>query len=548
MKTQPRRTSALRTLLAASAAGLLLLSGCAESDKALSTSSTLEDSNSDSTSLTDSSSLILAPFEAPEKSVDIDLSIFPESNGLETPDHIFDVTYEWEDAQLEGGTAILTEQEGYSGSGYVGSFQEEEAGAVLTVTVPATTYYDLTLTSAAIGGEKYNFLLINDRDTAEIHTTSEQWQSTVIHRIKLHRGDNTIAIQRSWGWFNVDTLRVRTSDYEGNALYEVSAQPVSSNAGEPARRLMRFLSDVYGYYTISGQYASIGGKNSVETRIIKEITGKYPALLGFDFGNDTPTHLGPSVRESSAVKQAIDWWNEGGIVTFCWHWYVPKDINDFSKGRAFYSSDTPFDVEQAITPGTKENEIILHHIDEIARHLKTLQEAGVPVLWRPLHEASGGWFWWGAKGPEPYLSLYRLLFERLTEYHGLDNLIWIWNGQDPAWYPGDDYVDIIGKDIYPEEGDYSSQYMYFNHAAEVPTSHKIVAMTENSCIPGYTAMLSDNARWSFFCTWSGDFVFDSSTGQYNETYNSAEHLKEVYNNDRILTLDEIPDLTSYPLE
>ena len=73
-------------------------------------------------------------------------------------------------------------------------------------------------------------------------------------------------------------------------------------------------------------------------------------------------------------------------------------------------------------------------------------------LFRPLHEAEGAWFWWGAEGPEPCKKLYRLLYDKLTNEYGLDNIIWEWTGYtyetSAAWYPGDDVVDMIGYDKY----------------------------------------------------------------------------------------------------
>lgn len=118
-------------------------------------------------------------------------------------------------------------------------------------------------------------------------------------------------------------------------------------------------------------------------------------------------------------------------------------------------------------------DLLMADIDAIAEQLLILKEAKVPVLFRPLHEASGGWFWWGASGPEAYKELYRLLYDRLTNEYGLDNLIWVWNGQDAEWYPGDEYVDIIGEDIYPGERVYQSQIAsYLNAATNYSTENK----------------------------------------------------------------------------
>ena len=72
------------------------------------------------------------------------------------------------------------------------------------------------------------------------------------------------------------------------------------------------------------------------------------------------------------------------------------------------------------------------------------------LLWRPLHEASGKWFWWGAKGAAPCKALWNLMYDRMVNHHGLTNLIWVWNsdGADYEWYPGDDKVDILARDFY----------------------------------------------------------------------------------------------------
>lgn len=59
--------------------------------------------------------------------------------------------------------------------------------------------------------------------------------------------------------------------------------------------------------------------------------------------------------------------------------------------------------------------------------LKRLQSKRIPILFRFLHEADGGWFWWGAQGPEAAVKLYRLGYDRLTNYHKINNIIWVWN-------------------------------------------------------------------------------------------------------------------------
>ncbi len=521
-----------------------ILSGCnpSESSSSYSNSSTLS-----------SASLYayqdeLLPYDRPEKNVNLDLEIFPSSETLEAPERVFEQVFQWEEGRTTGSAAVDSEKSGYQGVGYVDGLESENDIVSLTVTVPDTFYYDLTVRSASYEGEKVNILLINGKDSHEFKTVSEDWSDTTVEKVWLKEGENTISFKKSWGWVRLDQLTVKTSSYDTSTLYEVPVVLSNPNAGEPAMRLMQFLTDIYGRYFISGQFQYGGGKNGVETLAIKAATGKYPALLGFDFMGDTPTMLDAPKEVSKEVNEAIGWWQEGGIVTFCWHWFVPKNVDNRSAGQDFYSEKTSFDIKKAIISGTKENEIILHHIDAIAGYLQQLQDAGVPVLWRPLHEASGGWFWWGAKGPQPYLELYRLLYDRLTNLHGLNNLIWVWNGQDAAWYPGDEYVDIIGEDIYPSKGDYSSQYSRFNKAVSYTSARKLITLSETSCVPSFELMLKDNARWSWFMIWGGDFVYDKQKQAYSQSYNTRDHIKEIYNHERVLTLDELPDLTNYPLK
>lgn len=98
--------------------------------------------------------------------------------------------------------------------------------------------------------------------------------------------------------------------------------------------------------------------------------------------------------------------------------------------------------------------MIIRDLDAIAGQLKRLQAENIPILWRPLHEAGGKWFWWGAKGPDAAKKLYDIMRDRFINYHGIDNLIWVWSTPEWDWYPGNDRVDIIGYDSYPGSHNY----------------------------------------------------------------------------------------------
>lgn len=161
-----------------------------------------------------------------------------------------------------------------------------------------------------------------------------------------------------------------------------------------------------------------------------------------------------------------------------WYWNSPSETKS-----SVYSKETNFSLKAAMTDQdiaemdiSKINELyskglitveclnIIKDIDAVSNSLDTLAQKNIPVLWRPLHEAGGEWFWWGSEGPEAYKWLYNLMYERMTEYHKLNNLIWIWNGQSEDYLVDDDRFDIAAIDIYLDPGtEYSSrseQYLW----------------------------------------------------------------------------------------
>lgn len=347
-------------------------------------------------------------------------------------------------------------------------------------------------------------------------------------------------------------------------IKNVVSEPVNPNATEEAKALMAYLAKGYGKQILSGQM-DITWNESVDmlNRIYGD-TGKYPAIMGYDFLNILTPGTGYGQNQTN---EAIAWAEKGGIVAFCWHWKVKgqNGKDNFYTYGAGNANGTDFKIPYDIT--TKEWDKtpqrrsydynkMMKDIDKIGDQLLKLQEKGVPVLWRPLHEASGGWFWWGASGTtkaekaERYKALYILMYNYLTYEKGLNNLIWVWNGQDKAWYPGDEYVDIIGVDIYDTPKDYSSKYKKWieavNYAQNPAETPKMVALTENGTIPSPEKMKEDGAAWAYFMTWndSGDENFKEHHNSKNnfwtgEWFNSDEHKKEVYLSDYVITLDEV---------
>jgi mannan endo-1,4-beta-mannosidase len=171
-------------------------------------------------------------------------------------------------------------------------------------------------------------------------------------------------------------------------------------------------------------------------------------------------------------------------------------------------------------------------MDTIAALLLRLQAANVPVLWRPLHEAEGGWFWWGAQGPEACVALYKLMFDRFTNHHGLRNLIWVWNSAAPAWYPGDAIVDILGIDSYPPIGDHGALSAQYKSLVALGKDTKMVALPEVGNIPDPAQLKLYHADWSYFVTWNGAYI-------ESDTYNPLDFKKKIFNDPSVINLSDL---------
>ena len=457
------------------------------------------------------------------------------------------VVYEAEKASFTGGITSKTEATA-SGWKAVGTFENSDDSVTFTITVPADGTYDLLLTCKGIGGSKINNLLVDGQQQGTFECGHLKYEDAPVRGVLLTAGEHTVTVTPSWGWMYLDKLTVVRSQGIDPSVYEVSPTLINPNATENAKKLYAWLCDIYGTYTLSGQVCDKGLKGT-EIKAIHDVTGKYPAMLGLDMMDYAPSRRALGASSPSSVERAIEFHNEGGIVTFCWHWttdkkYILDGKDENGNPRwwgAFYTKNVTFDLEAVMNGSDPYGKAALDKdIAEIAKQLLRLQDAGVPVLWRPLHEASGGWFWWGAKGAEPCKQLWIYLYDQLTNVYGCNNLIWVWNGQAKDWYPGDAYVDIIGEDIYADSHSYSAQNAKFIELLDYSDTNKIVALTENGVVFDIDNVVATNARWAWFNTWSGNFVV--KYGKYSEAYTQKNILNKTYNSEHVLTLDELPDL------
>ncbi len=469
----------------------------------------------------------------------------------------------WTGNTAEDGSGEDYDLTGFTGTGF--SYLDQKGTTVsVDVTVPEAGLYELSICYCEPydPNKKVQYLNINGVNQGEVSFQHNlAFEETSGGVVMLQEGKNTIELKSYWGYTFFDYLTIKPAD-ESLTNLSPTRQLSNPNASDSTKRLYNYLCDVYGNHILAGQQEYCGSHNynswndpdtyikdnEAEFDYILEQTGEQPAIRGIDFlAYNTTTDW-----RDQAPERCIEWVNEyGGIATVTWHWNVPTE--EGSTETAFYvestgnSPFTTFSVANAIEEGTWEHELILKDIELIAGELQKLEDADVPILWRPLHEAEGAWFWWGAEGPENCKALYRLLYDQLTNVYGLDNLIWVWTGYtyetSANWYPGDDVVDMVGYDKYNAvDGlpNLSSISSTFYSLVQSTDGKKMVAMTENDSIPSLENLLNDRAAWLYFCPWYMNYL----TSEQN---NPVENLIEIYQSEYCITLDELPDLKSYPI-
>lgn len=485
-----------------------------------------------------------------EYNTDLDLSDYPLTKSDVPAD--FSLAVEAESGKLEGN-AKANDFPDASGGAYVNGVNVEGDALTMTADIEYSGFYDMNFLTMGSEG-RVNNVLVDGMKVGDITTNSPaEFGDTLLSYIYLDKGTHEITITPSWGYVDIDCLILTAAATPVTEdTYKVEPTLVNPNADENTKRLYKFLCDIYGKYSLAGQYADEGRASSEYEKITAK-TGKTFAVLGLDMGNYS---LGSKAHgaESKTVEYAYDWYkNAGGIVQLCWHWTTPEDYavnaGDQPWYSSFYKEGSKLDLDKIMNgEDDAAYQLLMDDIDNMASELARLRDAGVPVLWRPLHEASGGWFWWGNCEPESYKKLWNVMYDKMTNEHNLTNLIWVWNGQDPAWYPGDETVDINGWDIYAGNHVDSSQSGRFDDmATNYGTKTKLIALTENGCVMDPDKVFNDNARWLFWGTWSDPFTMKLGV-VINDEYTTVELLTKAYNHERVLTLDELPDLQNYPLD
>jgi mannan endo-1,4-beta-mannosidase len=452
------------------------------------------------------------------------------------------VPIEAESGQLVGGATVATVRAGYSGAGYVTSLSQPGDSLRLPITGTGAFVQIRLAVASAIRPNSFEVRLDGQVIAAGSRILSGAFNEIVVDERRLAAGPHTLTIR---GTFDVDYVRLTPASYPPPA----PAQPVLSDpdATPATRALFAFLLDTYGTHILSGQqdvYQN-GAPRTAEIAYVAQQTGRVPAIGAFDLINYSPSRRQFGANPTGWAEHWAQWAGTDGIVTLMWHWNAPAGLLNTSAQpwwRGFYTEATTFDIEAVLAnPAGPEYALLLRDIDAIAVELRKFADADVPVLWRPIHEAYGGWFWWGARGPAPYVALWRLLHQRLTVHHGLHNLIWVHthrptDADQAAWYPGDDVVDVVGLDIYSSDPASVFQDQWALAQAQFG-GNKLVTLSETGTLPDLTRSQDFGVLWSWFAIWEGGFLRDVP----------AAHLSAVYNSEVVLTRDELPDWRAYVL-
>jgi mannan endo-1,4-beta-mannosidase len=316
------------------------------------------------------------------------------------------------------------------------------------------------------------------------------------------------------------------------------AASVNPNATPEARTLLKQIDQISGHFTLTGQHNFPNHVSRWSDRIY-DLTGKFPAIFGQDFGFSRGEDKDSVEGRPSMVEEAKRQYRNGAVIALTWHAVQPTDDEPVTFHDSVQGHLTDFEWNELLTPGTDLYNRWVEQVDVIAGYLRQLQDAGVPVLFRPYHEMNGNWFWWGGRpGEHGSAALYRQLYNRFVNVHHLNNLVWVWNVNSPSenagpiasYFPGSEYADVVTMDIYGE-----FKQSYYDDMLSL-AGDKPIALAEVGAMPTLD-VLAKQPRWAYFMMWSG----------LAESSNSSEQLQTMFHAPNLLNRGDAPFTAPVPL-
>ena len=510
-------------------------------------------------------------------------------DAIEVPYVEYKKTYQAESGTIIGDTAsVKKERASFKGDGYVTGANQDNWS--LSFDLPESQFYNITVQTAADKNTNCR-LYVNGKEVWVFRSTSNgTFEERKLENIWLDKGINEITIRSTDDAADIDYVTIEANKDISALNPDLSAAKLSNaNADYNAKALYSLICSNYGKQILTAQHDSVGSTET--TDLVATMTeGKYPAIRWSEIGGYTRSNT----KEVTAAKAYAA---EGGIVAYDWYWLDPAGGNDFEVAKTNFDikKAVPEKVKQTVSSGDSypddlnedqqsagsqaaaltqteeevpkysieemaiwtDEEIEQHHdagditdecykilkdIDKVSSKLKALKKADVAVLWRPLPVASNGLYWWGTD-KDSYKWLWQLMYTRMTVYHELNNLVWVWSAQNADWYVGDEYCDVLSADVY-SNGNRDAQIntlLFLNNICKT----KPLGMSECGNLPAMESVLQEKAYWSFTALWSEPYLGEEIGVTLTDTAQAetnAQRFKQYYNNNYTLTRDELPNL------
>lgn len=257
---------------------------------------------------------------------------------------------------------------------------------------------------------------------------------------------------------------------------------------------LEYFKSLKGEHCLSGQFIRWNYNASLEEiRNTYEVSGEWVGILGADYyGNFQDSIPSPGCQYSLANSVIDSYYDENGVVNLSVHFINPK-----SGGSAW---DPEIDLDSLLTDDSRVQKNFLRELDSVAAGLVKLEATGVMIMFRPFHEMNGGWFWWGEQ--ERFTELWEFTYRYLVSEKGLDNLLWCWSpdagpGNIHTYYPGDEYVDMVGLDAYSP--DLPTKALDAYH--EILRYDKPFGFSEYGCVQGSDTLRARDFDYGIFLDW-----------------------------------------------
>lgn len=345
----------------------------------------------------------------------------------------------------------------------------------------------------------------------------------------------------------------KSSVYDSDKKYTLETQSLLRSL-----RLVPKQGIMFGHHddTLYG----IGWEGKEGRSDVKDVCGDYPAVISFDLGE---LELGNAqnldkVSFGRIREEIMNQYQRGGIISLSWH-----ARNPLTGGDAWDISDTT--TVHSILPGNDNHIKFMGWLDNVASFINSLEAPDgtkIPVLFRPWHEHTGSWFWWGKElcSPEDYKTLWRMTVDSL-QAKGVDNALYAYSSssglsdtiQYLERYPGDDVIDMLGFDVYQSDrtsfvADLRQSLSVLEEAGK--SHNKPIAITET----GYEGI--PDSTWWTGTLWpviegypiSYVLVWRNARERPNHYYApypgqvSAEDFVKFYNHPKTLFISDIPSL------